>query len=64
MLREKAGVSEKSEKKKKKRPDDDLKHIVSTSSMQIATLPTTNGHINLFEDLELVCEPSPLILRS
>ncbi|KAH9487435.1 Leukocyte receptor cluster member 1-like protein [Psilocybe cubensis] len=52
LLRERAGVSEKAEKKKR-RNEDDTKHIASTSSMQPAVLPTTNGHINLFEDLEL-----------
>ncbi|KDR70040.1 hypothetical protein GALMADRAFT_35279, partial [Galerina marginata CBS 339.88] len=54
LLRDRAGVLDKAEKKKK-RPDDDLKHISSTSSIQAPILPTTNGHINLFEDLELVC---------
>ncbi|KAF8959812.1 hypothetical protein BDZ97DRAFT_1666698 [Flammula alnicola] len=53
LLRERADVLNKSEKKKKRRDDDDLKHLSSTSSMQAVTLPTTNGHINLFEDLEL-----------
>ena len=57
MLRERAGISDHAEKKKnkKRRDDDDLKHIAGSSSMQGAVLPTTNGHINLFEDLELVC---------
>jgi len=55
LLRERAGVSEKAEEKKKKRRDyDDTKHIASSSSMRGAILPTTNGHINLFEDLEMV----------
>ncbi|KAF9482915.1 hypothetical protein BDN70DRAFT_800562 [Pholiota conissans] len=55
LLRERAGASESSKKKKSKRRQDeeDLKYIASTSSTQAATLPTTNGHINLFEDLEL-----------
>ncbi|PPQ88270.1 hypothetical protein CVT25_005433 [Psilocybe cyanescens] len=52
LLRERAGVADKAEKKKR-RNEDDTKHIASTSSMQPAVLPTTNGHINLFEDLEL-----------
>ena len=40
------------EKKKKRRDDDDLKDLTSTTGG--AVLPTTNGHINLFEDLEQV----------
>ncbi|KAF9561499.1 hypothetical protein CPC08DRAFT_722735 [Agrocybe pediades] len=51
MLRDKAGIQ--TDKKKKRRDDDDLKHIASSSSMQVAALPTTGGHINLFEDLEV-----------
>lgn len=49
-------MTEKTEKKKSKRrqDEDDMKYIASTSSIQGAVLPTTNGHINLFEDLELV----------
>lgn len=56
MLRERAGISDNAEKKKHKKhkDDDDMKHIGGSSSMQGAVLPTTNGHINLFEDLELV----------
>ena len=55
LLRQRAGVSESSEKKgKKRKDDDDMKLIASSSSMQAAVLPTTNGHINLFEDLEHV----------
>jgi len=55
LLRQRVGVSDSSEKKKKKRrDDDDMKYIASSSSMQTAVLPTTNGHINLFEDLEQV----------
>jgi hypothetical protein len=56
ILRQRAGVSESSAKKGKRRKDeDDMKLIASSSSMQVAVLPTTNGHINLFEDLEHVC---------
>ncbi|KAJ3515564.1 hypothetical protein NLJ89_g1671 [Agrocybe chaxingu] len=51
LLRDRAGIDQ-PEKKKKRRDDDDMKRIASTSSMQAAVLPTTNGHINLFEDLE------------
>jgi hypothetical protein len=56
MLREKAGILDNGEKKKskKRRDDDDMKLIAGSSSMQGAVLPTTNGHINLFEDLEIV----------
>lgn len=59
LLRERAGAAEKSDKKKSKRrqDEDDMKYIASTSSVQGAVLPTTNGHINLFEDLELVRMP-------
>ena len=32
-----------------------MKLIASSSSMTGPVLPTTNGHINLFEDLENVC---------
>ncbi|KAF5312966.1 hypothetical protein D9619_003745 [Psilocybe cf. subviscida] len=53
LLRERAGISEKAEEKKKRRDYDDTKHIASSSSMTGAILPTTNGHINLFEDLEM-----------
>lgn len=45
---------DKSEKKKKRRDDDDLKDLAANSSTRGAVLPTTNGHINLFEDLEQV----------
>ncbi|CAA7266442.1 unnamed protein product [Cyclocybe aegerita] len=51
LLRDRAGIDQ-PEKKKKRRDDDDMKRIASSSSMQAAVLPTTNGHINLFEDLE------------
>lgn len=66
LLRERAGVSDKTEKKKSKRRQDeeDLKYIASTSSTQAVTLPTTNGHINLFEDLEMVRIFSPIFLMS
>ena len=45
---------DKAEKKKKRRDDDDLKDLAANSSTRGAVLPTTNGHINLFEDLEQV----------
>ena len=45
---------DKKEKKKKRRDDDDLKDLAASSSTRGAVLPTTNGHINLFEDLEQV----------
>ena len=54
LLREKSGVLDKSEKKKKRRDDDDLKDLATNSSTRGPVLPTTNGHINLFEDLEQV----------
>ncbi|KAJ7106418.1 hypothetical protein C8R43DRAFT_1092041 [Mycena crocata] len=48
-LRERAG-SKKSTKKRKE--DDDLAELAAGGSMQPAVLPTTDGHINFFEDLE------------
>ena len=45
---------DKTEKKKKRRDDDDLKDLAANSSTRGPVLPTTNGHINLFEDLEQV----------
>ena len=51
------GVLDKTEKKKKRRDDDDLKDLAANSSTRAAVLPTTNGHINLFEDLEQVSFP-------
>ncbi|TFK38813.1 hypothetical protein BDQ12DRAFT_683403 [Crucibulum laeve] len=53
MLRDKAGLADKSEKKKR-RDDDDMAHLAgaSTSTSTGPQLPTTNGHINFFEDLE------------
>ena len=48
------GVLDKKEKKKKRRDDDDLKNLAANSSTRGPVLPTTNGHINLFEDLEQV----------
>jgi len=48
-LRERAG-SKKSSKKRK--DDDDLNELTAGGSMQPAVLPTTDGHINFFEDLE------------
>ncbi|PPQ98091.1 hypothetical protein CVT26_003261 [Gymnopilus dilepis] len=50
LLRTRAGLDK---AEKKKRPDDDMKAIASTSAIQEPVLPTTNGHINLFEDLEI-----------
>jgi len=52
LLRQKSGVLEKKERKKKRRDDDDLKDLAANSSTRGPVLPTTNGHINLFEDLE------------
>jgi len=52
LLREKSGVLDKKEKKKKRRDDDDLKDLAANSSTRGPVLPTSNGHINLFEDLE------------
>ncbi|KAF8168567.1 hypothetical protein B0H34DRAFT_793148 [Crassisporium funariophilum] len=52
LLRERSGVTDKPEKKKKRRDDDDLKDLAAGSSTRGVVLPTTNGHINLFEDLE------------
>ncbi|KIY50083.1 hypothetical protein FISHEDRAFT_40051 [Fistulina hepatica ATCC 64428] len=51
LLRERAGVS----KPHKKRKNDDMAMIASSSTLNAeasAALPTTNGHINFFEDLE------------
>lgn len=48
MLRERSGV-----KLKKKAKDDDDMKALSEPSMKPAELPTTGGHINFFEDLEL-----------
>ena len=62
MLREKSGILDKAEKKKKRRDDDDLKDLAANSSTRGPALPTTNGHINLFEDLEQVSFLS-LLLR-
>ncbi|GLB36877.1 putative N-terminal domain of CBF1 interacting co-repressor CIR [Lyophyllum shimeji] len=51
QLRERSGIAEKSSKKKRK--DEDLDKIIAEgSSTRGAVLPTTNGHINFFEDLE------------
>ncbi|KAJ7690260.1 hypothetical protein B0H17DRAFT_856829, partial [Mycena rosella] len=47
-LRERAG----SNKAPKKRKDDDLEELTAGGSAQPAVLPTTDGHINFFEDLE------------
>ena len=41
-----------------------MKAIASTSAIQEPVLPTTNGHINLFEDLEIVSQfPYFFVLR-
>jgi len=62
LLRQRAGTSDSSEKKgKRRKDDDDMKLIASSSSMRVAALPTTNGHINLFEDLEHVCHLTTLV---
>ncbi|KAF8060701.1 hypothetical protein FPV67DRAFT_1673550 [Lyophyllum atratum] len=51
QLRERAGATEKSSKKKRK--DEDLDKIIAEgSSTRVAVLPTTDGHINFFQDLE------------
>ncbi|TRM62826.1 hypothetical protein BD626DRAFT_41571 [Schizophyllum amplum] len=53
LLREKAGISDK--KKKRRRDDDDAlaSSIPNSVNAELgAALPTTNGHINFFEDLE------------
>ncbi|KAJ7665000.1 hypothetical protein B0H17DRAFT_1091082 [Mycena rosella] len=47
-LREHAG----SNKAPKKRKDDDREELTAGGSAQPAILPTTDGHINFFEDLE------------
>ncbi|TFK71856.1 hypothetical protein BDN72DRAFT_764207 [Pluteus cervinus] len=55
LLRQRAGIeaSSSSSSKKHKRDNDDMKILASQgSTMQPPALPTTNGHINLFEDLE------------
>ncbi|KAJ7191682.1 hypothetical protein GGX14DRAFT_316644, partial [Mycena pura] len=51
LLRQRAGTSKPS---KRPKDDDDLKLAVQAASLQPvgAVLPTTGGHINLFEDLE------------
>ncbi|KAF8870554.1 hypothetical protein BD779DRAFT_1680987 [Infundibulicybe gibba] len=53
-LRERAGVADSSKSKKRNAQDDDAitEAIEAGGSMQPAVLPTTNGHINFFEDLE------------
>ncbi|KAF7289892.1 hypothetical protein MIND_01363900 [Mycena indigotica] len=53
LLRERAGV--KAAPKRKKRDDDDLEKAMAIRTQNVETgavLPTTNGHINFFEDLE------------
>lgn len=34
--------------------EEDLDKVIAAGSMQAVVLPTTNGHINFFEDLEQV----------
>lgn len=51
LLRDRAGLSG---KPKKKQREEDLDKVIAAGSMQAAVLPTTNGHINFFEDLEQV----------
>ncbi|KAJ6619291.1 hypothetical protein B0H10DRAFT_2026819 [Mycena sp. CBHHK59/15] len=46
-LRERAGAN-----KPNKRKDDDLEALTAGGSAQPAVLPTTDGHINFFQDLE------------
>ncbi|KAJ7662538.1 hypothetical protein DFH06DRAFT_1190259 [Mycena polygramma] len=48
-LRERAGSKNTSKRRKE---DDDLAGLIPGGSMQSAVLPTTDGHINFFEDLE------------
>ncbi|KAF8163929.1 hypothetical protein K438DRAFT_1618159 [Mycena galopus ATCC 62051] len=59
MLRERAGVKgpgTAASKSKRRKEDDDLAELAAAAaaggSMQPAVLPTTDGHINFFEDLE------------
>ncbi|KAJ7032190.1 hypothetical protein C8F04DRAFT_959306 [Mycena alexandri] len=48
-LRERAGSKSTS---KRRKDDDVLVGLIASGSMQPAVLPTTDGHINFFEDLE------------
>ncbi|KAJ7431660.1 hypothetical protein B0H11DRAFT_1666850, partial [Mycena galericulata] len=48
-LRERAGSNKSSSKKRK---GDDIEELTAGGSAQPAVLPTTDGHINFFEDLE------------
>ncbi|KAJ6462260.1 hypothetical protein C8R47DRAFT_1327228 [Mycena vitilis] len=48
-LRERAGSKNTSKRRKE---EDDLAGLIPGGSMQPAVLPTTDGHINFFEDLE------------
>ncbi|EFI28539.1 hypothetical protein CC1G_13561 [Coprinopsis cinerea okayama7 len=53
LLRERADIA--TDKKRKKRDDEELEAQLRTgtsASSSVAQLPTTNGHINFFEDLE------------
>ncbi|KAF8142436.1 hypothetical protein K438DRAFT_1946295 [Mycena galopus ATCC 62051] len=60
MLRERAGIkgpSTAASKSKRRKEDGDLAELAAAAaaaggSMQPAVLPTTDGHINFFEDLE------------
>ncbi|KAK7062190.1 hypothetical protein R3P38DRAFT_2833944 [Favolaschia claudopus] len=47
-LRERAGTKT----SKPRKEDDELAELAAQGSMQPAVLPTTDGHINFFEDLE------------
>ncbi|KAF9527874.1 hypothetical protein CPB83DRAFT_855341 [Crepidotus variabilis] len=75
LLRQKAGVppiggsgSEQSKPKKRRRQDEEkeeMKRIAEGSGLQHgAILPTTNGHINLFEDLEHTQKTIAAAIRS
>ncbi|KAJ7149672.1 hypothetical protein C8R46DRAFT_964215 [Mycena filopes] len=51
-LRERAGSKTTSSSKRRKDDDADLAGLIASGSIQPAVLPTTDGHINFFEDLE------------
>jgi len=61
LLRQRAGITESKKKTKRREERDELKLLESSVkagggaiSDKVAELPTTNGHINLFQDLEQV----------
>jgi len=63
LLRQRAGITE-NKKSKRKEERDELKLLEASVkagggaiSDKVPELPTTNGHINLFQDLEQVCLP-------